>query len=204
MNIATIILPLFAGSLLLNILLLLMVRYLGTSPSFGIPVMAIGRLKLWTTIGPRIWFYGDMDKLGDINDVLTTPEKPGMQRWNELMSWVLRHIRASDQFLVYGGDEFGWSIDPRFGGGSRHEANARMFAERIQALLRDAPYTDAERQALWLRTGKPYATITLASAHSTGWGEHRKAFLAAQLRVLAAKPKDRAGQRGEILEGVMA
>lgn len=190
------------ASLLLNILLIALVRHLAISPSFGIPVMAIGRLKLWTTIGPRIWFYGDMDKLGDINDVLTTPQQAGMDRWNELMSWVLRHIRASDQFLVYGGDEFGWSIDPRQGGGTRREANARMFCERIQALLRDAPYTDAERQALWLRTGKPYATITLASAHSTGWRGHRKAFLSAQLRVVRAKPKDRAGQRGEILEAL--
>lgn len=187
-------------SALLNIALAVLVRYLSISPSFGIPVQAIGRIRLWTTIAPRIWIYGDMDQLGLVNGALTTEQQAGVDRWNEIMRDVQRRIRADDRFLVYGGDEFGWSISTESAGRARHAANARLFCERVQALLRDAPYRDDERDALYLATGRPYASITLAWAYSAGWRTHRTAFHAAQMRVTKAKPKKSVGQRGQILE----
>jgi hypothetical protein len=89
--------------LLIIIALALLARYFAVSPSFGIAGQAAGRLKVWLTFGPRIWTYIDMDHLGDINDILTTPERPGADRWNELMRGILRHIRTEDKFLIYGG-----------------------------------------------------------------------------------------------------
>jgi GGDEF domain-containing protein len=177
-------------------------RHLAISPSFQIPVMAIGRLRLWTALGPKLWIYGDMDHLGLINDALTTPHRPGMARWNHLMTGVLRNIRARSKFLVYGGDEFGFELDPADRRGSRRRADARLFCERLQALLRTADYTDEERAALRTATGLTYASITLAYVYSPGWRTHRRAFLAAQLRVMQAKPKDEIGRRGEILEAL--
>lgn len=208
--IATIVTLSLAVSLLLNILLVLLVRYLAISPSFGIAGQAAGWLKLWLIRGPRIWCAGDIDSLGDVNDVLGTPEKPGEDRWNELMTWVLRQLRADDTALLYGGDEFRWGLrldDTRYDrqpiDPARWRYAARLFCERVQAMLRQAPYTTEERAALLRRTGKPYVTITLAGAYSSGWGNHRRAIRAALARVKQAKPKDSNGQRGEILEAII-
>lgn len=200
---ATLILALFAVSLLVNILLIVLVRYFAVSPSFGIAGQAAGRLKVWLTFGPRIWTYIDMDHLGDINDILTTPTQPGADRWNELMRGILRHIRTEDKFLIYGGDEFGFSSPTTSQDERRQRADGRAFGERLQALMRTAEYTDAERAALRARLGTPYVTCTVASVYSPGWRSHRRAIRAAGARVALAKPKDRRGQRGEILEAVV-
>jgi GGDEF domain-containing protein len=196
--------------LLIIVALALLVRYFAISPSFGIAGQAAGRLKVWLTFGPRIWIAGDIDSLGDVNDVLGTPEKPGEDRWNELMTWVLRQLRADDTALIYGGDEFRWGLrldDTRYGrrriDPARWRVSARGFCERVQAVLRSAPYSDEERSKLLKRTGKPYVTITLAGAYSPGWRSHRKAIRAALARVKQAKPKDSRGQRGEILEACL-
>lgn len=200
----------FVVSLLCNIALTLLVRHLSISPSFGIAGQAAGWLKLWLIIGPRIWCAGDIDSLGDVNDVLGTPQTPGEERWNELMTWVLRQLRADDTALIYGGDEFRWGLrldDTRYDrqpiDPARWRDAARLFCERVQTVLRQAPYTPAERQALLRRTGNPYVTITLAGAYSSGWRNHHRAIRAALARVKQAKPKDRRGQRGEILEAII-
>lgn len=185
----------------------IMIRYLWISPSFMIAGQAAGHIKLWGTFGPRIWGALDVDNLGLVNSLLGTHERPGEDRWNEIMIWVLNHMRADDKALIYGGDEFrlGWLLSGKDRTPITVEnwwQHARGFAERLQSLLRAAPYTEAEREALRAATGKPYVTITMALIYSPGWRWHRKAITAAMARVKMAKPKLGTGQRGEILRAV--
>ena len=93
-------------SIVLNIGLVYLARFLWISPSFGIAGQAAGWLKVWLTFGPCNWTYIDVDHLGDINGILTTPVQAGADRWNELMRGMLRLVRADDMFLIHGGDEF--------------------------------------------------------------------------------------------------
>lgn len=201
--IATILTFSLTGSLLLNIVLTILTRLLWISPSFGIAGQAAGWVKVWLTFGPRIWTYIDMDHLGDINDILTTPTQAGADRWNELARELLRKVRCDDMFLIYGGDEFGFASRTDSQDARRQRADGRAFGERLQALMRTLDYTEAERARLQARLGTPYVTCTIASAYSPGWRQHRHAIRAAGARVAQAKPKDRKGQRGEILEAIV-
>ncbi len=197
-------------SLAANLIQWRLMRYLAISPSFGILGQAAGRLLVALTFGPRIWTYGDVDKLNLVNDALSTAERSGMQRWNEIMTWVQSQIRADEKFLIFGGDEYGWGLrldDTRYGRRAVDErqwrAAAETFCTRVQALLRTYPYEAHERLALERATGQPYVSITLAYAYSAGRADHRAALNAAELRVVRAKPKASQGQRGQILEAIV-
>lgn len=197
------ILALFAVSLLLNILLVALARYLWIDPGFGLKTRAAGELAIWFAWGPRWVVYGDVDRLTIANWVLTTPEKAGHDRVNELAREVMSHLRESDTALVFGGDEWRFLVKPSTGG-RRQRWDANRFCQRLQGLLRAAPYTDWEKARLQEATGYPYIRITLASAYSAGIWQHRAALDAAKVRVQLAKPKDGIGQRGEILEAVLS
>lgn len=190
-------------SVLLNILLLALVRYLAIDPGFGLKTRAAGELALWLAWGPRWVIYGDVDKLTLANWVMTTADKAGHDRFNEIARWAIGQLRESDTALVFGGDEWRFLLKPSRGG-RRLREDAAQFCERLQGLLRIAPYNDWERAQLQKATGYPYVRITLASAYSPGVWHHRAALDAAKVRVQLAKPKDGHGQRGEILEAVLA
>lgn len=197
-------------SLAINLVLLLYVRHISISPSFGIAVQQVGVLMVMTAIGPRICVYGDMDKLGKINDALKTEKKSGMRRWNEIMTKVQEKIRADEKFLIYGGDEFGWLLKLTKASWRRRsissdnwEVMAIAFCNRVQQLLREFPYEDHEKVALQSALGHPYATITLAYCYSESRSTHRIAMHAAESLVMMAKPKDGSnGKRGQILKVV--
>lgn len=199
---ATLIVSLSFASLLLNILLLLLVRYLAIDPGFGIKTRAAGELAAWLALGARWVVYGDVDMLGLINDALSTDRQSGHDRFNELVRWVVSQLRDTDIALVFGGDEWRFLVAPPRRGESRRW-HAEQFCALIQRLLQTAPYTERERTALLDATGRPYVTITLASAYSCGIWSHRAALHAAKVRVQLAKPKNSRGQRGEILEATI-
>jgi len=192
----------FAVQSVIIVLLVLLVRYLAIDPGFGIKTRAAGELSAWLAWGPRWVVYGDIDRLGLINDAFTTPQQSGHDRFNEIARWVVGQLRDADIALVFGGDE--WRLlqaPPRAESPKRW--HAEQFCKRIQQLLEAAPYTDRERERLFSATGKCYVTITLASAYSRGIWSHRAALHAAKVRVQLAKPKQGQGQRGEILEAVV-
>lgn len=191
-----------ALSLLVNIALIALVRYLAIDPGFGLKTRAAGELALWLAWGPRWVVYGDIDKLTVANWVLSTESKAGHDRFNEIARWAIGQLRESDTALVFGGDEWRFLVKPSVGGRRQHW-DAERFCQRLQGLLRDAPYTAWERRQLENATGFPYVRITLASAYSTGIFSHRTALDAAKRRVSQAKPKDAPGQRGEILEALV-
>ena len=199
---ATIILSLFAVSLLLNIALIALTRHLAIDPGFGIKTRAAGELAAWLAWGPRWVVYGDIDRLGLANDALATSAQSGHDRFNEIARWVVGQLREADIALVFGGDEWRFLLAPPRDGEPRRW-HAEQFSKRIQQLLATAPYRDAERDRLFSATGKAYVTITLASAYSRGIWSHRAALHAAKVRVQLAKPKNSAGQRGEILEATV-
>jgi GGDEF domain-containing protein len=191
-----------ALSLLLNVGLVYLARFLAFDPGFGIKTRAAGELALWLTWGQRWVIYGDIDKLTVANWVMTTNDHTGHDRFNEIARWAISHLRESDTALVFGGDEWRFLVSPPRSG-SPQRWHADRFCERLQALLRSAPYTDWEREQLLKATGYPYVRITLASAYSRGVWTHRAALNAAKVRVQLAKPKDGQGQRGEILEATV-
>lgn len=195
----TYILPPFILSILLNIILIAIVRYLWFDPGFGLKTRAAGELAMWLAWGPRWVVYGDIDKLTIANWVLSTEAKAGHDRFNEIAREAIRQLRESDTALVFGGDEWRFLVKPSIGG-RRRRWDAEQFCQRLQGLLRTASYTEWERAQLQQATGYPYVRITLASAYSPGVWTHRAALDAAKVRVQLAKPKDGTGQRGEILE----
>jgi GGDEF domain-containing protein len=192
-----------AALLIIIVTQYLIIRYLSISPSFGIPVQAVGRFRMMVATGEYIWAFADVDFLGKINDALSSIElgQIGMIRWNEIMTWVLQNIRADDLFLVYGGDEFGLGLKVGDRRWTRKHQDPHAFCERFQQLLREYPYFEEwEKQALIKAIGTPYATVTIAWVYSSSRKTHRSSFLKAHQLVLAAKPKDgRIGDRGKIL-----
>ena len=186
-------------SIILNIGLVYLARYLAIDPGFGLKTRAAGELAMWLAWGPRWVVYGDIDRLTVANWVMTTNQKTGHDRFNEIARGAIKQLRESDTALVFGGDEWRFLIRPP-SGGRRHHWDAEQFCQRLQALLRTADYTDWEREQLQKATGHPYVRITLASAYSASVWHHRAALDAAKVRVQLAKPKDGTGQRGQILE----
>lgn len=176
-----------------------LVRYLGTDPGFGIRTRAAGDLSLWTALPFRAVdvIYGDIDSLGKINDALTIGQTLGHDRFNQCMRATLAQIRGADKALVYGGDELR-IISParRIVGRRRHHADCDAQASRLQQLLRDYPWTDAERARLLTATGRDHITITLAFAVDVPYRYRARALAAAKATVGAAKPKCSMGRRG--------
>jgi GGDEF domain-containing protein len=172
---------------------LAVIRYLGIDPGFRIKTRAAGQLTMWFAFGSRWVIYGDVDRLGLINDALTDPATGivGHDRFNEIARWVFARIRRADAAQVYGGDE--WRI--LISGTSDWHA----FCTRFQSLLRSAPYTDEEQARLMRATGNPYVTITLGAVRSGGVFRHQRALDQAKACVQCAKPKAAAGLRGHIL-----
>lgn len=170
--------------------LIAIIRHLAIDPGFRIKTRAAGELAMWLAFGPRDVVYGDVDRLGLINDALTRGGITGHDRFNELMRSVFRQLRRADVALVYGGDEMRFLVAPRTGHG---------FCVRLQGLLRDAPLTEAERAQLLAATGRDYITMTLAYERSAGVATHRVALDRAKVRVQGAKPKNAPGRRGEVL-----
>lgn len=166
------------------------IRYLSIDPGFRIKTRAAGELSMYLAFGPRDVIYGDIDRLGLINDALTSGSTTGHDRFNDIMRGVLRQMRRADIALVYGGDELRLLVAPRTGLGACH---------RLQWLLHEAPLTDDERARLERATGRPYISITLAFERSTSVSTHRAALNAAKARVQGAKPKGAAGRRGEVI-----
>jgi GGDEF domain-containing protein len=201
MNILSLLCGTLTISIVLNIALIVLARYLAIDPGFGIKTRAAGELAAWLAWGPRWVVYGDIDGLGLANDALTTTRQSGHDRFNEIARWVVSQLRGADIALVFGGDEWRFLVAPPRDGPARRW-HAEQFCLLIQRLLEHAPYTDAEHERLFSATGKCYITITLASAYSRGVWWHRTALAAAKTRVQIAKPKDRRGQRGEILEAL--
>lgn len=202
MDILTLLSSTLTISILCNIALIALVRYLAIDPGFGLKTRAAGELAMWLAWGPRWVIYGDIDKLTIANWVLSTEAKAGHDRFNEIARWAIGQLRESDTALVFGGDEWRFLVRPSIGG-RRQRWDAERFCQRLQGLLRAAPYSEWERAQLQQATGYPYVRITLASAYSPGVWQHRRALDAAKARVSKAKPKDSAGQRGEILEALI-
>lgn len=184
------------ASLLVNILLIAVIRYLAVDSGFRIKTRQAGALSMFLAFGPRIWVYGDVDRLSLINDALTSATQSGHDRFNEIMRWTCAQTRRrADDALVYGGDELRWGVRPRLFGPDQGHA----FCAHIQQVLAAAPMTDDERARLLAATDADHIRITLAYAHSSGLLTHRRALQAAKLAVQQAKPKDGVGQRGAIL-----
>jgi len=166
------------------------IRYLAIDPGFKIKTRAAGELSMWLAFGPRDVVYGDIDRLGLINDALTNGGTVGHDRFNAIMRGVIRQLRRADVALVYGGDELRFLVAARSGLG---------FCHRLQWLLQEAPLTDDERERLERATGRPYISMTLAFERSRSVTTHRAALQRAKTRVQGAKPKNAVGRRGEVL-----
>lgn len=181
--------------------LLMLIRHLTIDPGFGIKTRAAGDLSLYLAYPFRraTIVYGDIDCLGKINDALTSDGVLGHDRFNVVLRGVLRQLRGTDKALVYGGDELRLLIPVGLRGGRRAADNARMFCERFQALLHDAPLLNEERARLAQSTGYDHIRITLAYAPDARYTERRSLLERAKAIVGCAKPKDRPGRRGQIL-----